>query len=186
MKVGFREMLFLMLLMAIPVGAYFWVFKPTNQQIEDQRCDIEAKAQKLASLRTAMVGIKDLDEEVSKLKEAVGFFEAKLPQHHEIHKVLEQVTRIVKRHRLETKSFKTLKPEVLASYAEQPIEMEVGGDFNAYYKFLLDLEKLPRITKVKDMQLKKGQDLSNKNLMKAEMKLVIFFDETATSVAVKN
>ncbi len=182
MKIGIREFLFLALLAAIPVGAYFWVFKPANLSMETQRCDIEAKTQKLASLRTAMVGIKDLDEEVTKLKEAVEFFEAKLPQHHEIHRVLEQVTKIVKRHRLETKSFKTLKPQMMESYAEQPIAMEVGGDFNAYYQFLLELEKLPRITKVKDMLLEKGLDKENRRFMKSDMELVIFFDESASEI----
>ncbi|KPK77217.1 MAG: hypothetical protein AMJ79_04020 [Phycisphaerae bacterium SM23_30] len=178
MKIGFREILFLLLLTAIPIGAYCWVFKPANLRIESQRRDIEAKVQKLASLRTAMVGIENLNEEVAKLKEAVGFFEAKLPQHHEIHRVLEQVTKIVKRHRLETKSFKTLKPQMMAAYAEQPIKMEVGGDFNAYYQFLLELEKLPRITKVKDMKLEKTENKEFKGLMKSDMELVIFFDES--------
>jgi len=174
MKLGLRELLFLVLLLAVPAGAYFWVFKPANQQIEKQRQDIEAKVQKLASLRKALGGIEDLGSEVSKLQDAVTFFEAKLPKHHEIHRVLEQVTKIVEKRQLETKLFRTLKPEPFAAYSEQPIEMTVTGDFDAYYQFLLELEKMPRITKVKGMKLEKV--LEKEGTTKAEMELSIYFD----------
>ncbi|MBN1846391.1 MAG: type 4a pilus biogenesis protein PilO [Sedimentisphaerales bacterium] len=174
MKIGFRELLFVLLLVAIPLGAYWWIFKPANERMEVQRCEIEAKAQKLASLQKALVGIKDLNEEVGKLQEAVLFFKAKLPKHHEIHRVLEQVTKIAESHRLDTKMFRTLKPTAGAAYSEQPIEMEVGGDFNAFYQFLLDIEKLPRITKVRQLTLEK--DKENEGTTKAELALSIYFD----------
>ncbi len=174
MKLGFRELLFLLLLLAVPMGAYMWIFKPANAHIEQQRQEIDAKTQKLASLRKALVGIKDLNDEVKKLREAVDFFEAKLPKHHEIHRVLEQVTKIAERHRLDTRLFKTLKPHPLAAYSEQPIELEVAGNFNAYYQFLLELEKLPRITKVKNMDLAKNKD--DEGHMEATMNVSIYFD----------
>ena len=69
MKFGIRELLFVILLLAIPSGAYLWVFRPANQHIEAQRQAIESKDKKLLSLQRAMVGIKDLNEEVEKLKE---------------------------------------------------------------------------------------------------------------------
>ena len=179
MKLGLRELLFLLLLLAVPVGAYMWIFKPANVHAEQQRQEIDAKTQKLASLQKALVGIKDLNDEVKKLREAVDFFEAKLPKHHEIHRVLEQVTKIAERHRLETRLFKTLKPQPFAAYSEQPIELEVGGNFDAYYQFLLELEKLPRITKVKDMDLTKNKD--NEGAMEATMDLSIYFDTGNTT-----
>ena len=33
--------------------------------------------------------------------------------------------------------------------------MEVTGDFNSFYSFLLELEKLPRIMKIRELELKK-------------------------------
>jgi len=177
MKFGVRELLFVLLLLALPLGSYGWIFRPANERMEGQRRDIEVKAQKLASLQRALVGTKDLDGEVKKLREAVDFFKAKLPKHHEIHQVLEQVTKIAEKHRLDTKMFKTSKPELGAAYAEQPFEMEVGGQFSAYYEFLLDLEKLSRITKVRVMKLEK--DKQREGLMQAKMELSIYFDTAA-------
>ena len=75
MKFGVRELLFVLLLLAMPLGAYIWIFKPSNEHIETQQVDIEAKSQKLASLRKALSRTKDLDEEVAVLREAVEFFE---------------------------------------------------------------------------------------------------------------
>ena len=37
------------------------------------------------------------------------------------------------------------KPEIGPSYCELPIQMSLSGDFNGFYSFLLQLEKLPRI-----------------------------------------
>jgi type IV pilus assembly protein PilO len=176
MKFGIRELLFVVLLTAIPLGAYFWVFRPTNQHIEQQRRDVEANAQKLARLRQAMAGAADLNSEVQKLQDAVVFFESKLPAQHEIHKVLEQVSKIAESHKLETKLFETQKPKPFAAYSEQPIKMEVYGDFDAFYQFLLDVEKLPRITKIKEMKLEK--DKKADGVMQASLMLSIFFDNT--------
>jgi len=174
MKFGVREVLFVMLLVAIPLGAYWWIFKPANERIEKQRCEVEAKAQKLANLQKALVGIKDLSEEVGKLQEAVGFFKAKLPKHHEIHRILGQVTKIAEKHHLITKLFKTLKPVPGPAYSEQPIEMEISGNFNAFYQYLLDLERLPRIIKVREMELEKSKD--EEGTMVARLSMSIYFD----------
>lgn len=179
MRFGVREVMFVVLLIAIPTGAYWWIFKPANDRMEKQRCETEAKSQKLANLQKALVGIKDLNKEVDKLQGAVSFFHNKLPKHHEIHHVLEQVTKIAEKHRLETRNFKTDKPISGPAYSEQPIEMEIFGNFNSYYQFVLDLERLPRITKVREMELKKDKDQEGK--MSAKMKMSIYFDHTLES-----
>ena len=174
MKFGIRELLFMVLLLAIPAGAYLWVFKPVNEHVESQRQAIETKEKKLVNLQQAMVGIKNLGEEVEKLKEAVSFFESKLPPRHQIHKVLEQVTRIAAHHGLETKLFETQKTKPFAAYSEQPIKMEVYGGFDAFYQFLIDIEKMPRITKIREMNIKKNKKLDG--IMEASFTISIFFD----------
>ena len=174
MKFGIRELFFVVLLMGIPVGAYFWVFRPANEHVSKQTAEIETKEAKLVNLQKAMVGIKDLNEEVARLKEAVLFFESKLPPRHEIHNVLKQVTQIAEQHSLETKLFETLRSKPFAAYSEQPIQMKLEGDFAAFYQFLLDVEKMPRITKIKDMQLERDKDEYGQ--MQAMLTLSIFFD----------
>ena len=181
MKFGIRELLFVGFLAAIPVGAYFWVFKPAKENLQTQQAALQAKEKKLTNLKNSLVGIKNITDEVDKLTEAVEFFENKLPARHEIHKVLDDVTRIADRQSLETRLFQTLKPKPFANFCEQPIEMEVYGDFDSYYQFLLELEQLPRITKVRKILLKK--DDKKEGAMTANFLLSIFFDNSNVAVA---
>ena len=174
MKFGIRELLFVILLVAIPAGAQLWVFKPASDHVENQRKAIEGKEAKLVNLQKAMVGIKDLNEEVDKLKAAVTFFENKLPPRHEIHKVLKKVTEIATLHGLETKLFETLKQKPFSAYSEQPIQMKVKGDFAAFYQFLLEVEKMPRITKINNMELER--DIKSIGVMDATFTISIYFD----------
>ncbi len=181
MKFGPKELVLILLLLAIPAGSFIWVFKPANESMQQQKEELAKKTGKLEDLRDALKGIKDLDDEVSKLSAAIDFFEDKLPAQHEIHRVLEQVTKIAENHRLETRLFKTLKPKPFAHYSEQPIQMEVYGDFDAFYQFLLDVEKMPRITKIMDMELVKDKD--KEGVTNANFKLSIFFDNKSESKA---
>jgi len=181
MKFGIRELLFIGFLAAIPLSAYFWVFKPAKLNLQIQQTALEAKKKKLTDLKNSLVGIENISEEVDKLTEAVEFFEKKLPARHEIHKVLDNVTRIADRQSLETRLFKTLKPKPFANFSEQPIKMEVHGDFDSYYQFLLELEQLPRITKVRKMLLKKDDKIEG--AMTANFLLSIFFDSSNIVVA---
>lgn len=173
MRFGARELLFFALLVAIPAGSYLWVFKPANQQVTQKRLANQIKVEKLEKVQKALVHVNDLDQEVKKLSEGIEFFESKLPQEHEIHNVLDQVAQIAHERRLETKLFRTLKPKPMAKYSEQPIKMEVCGDFDSYYQFLLDLEKIARITKVKQMEVDKKA--KKEGMIEAKMELSIFF-----------
>ncbi|MBI9016661.1 MAG: type 4a pilus biogenesis protein PilO [Phycisphaerae bacterium] len=174
MKVGFREFLFLILLLAIPALSYGWVFRKANDNWQQHQKDMQLKQQKLADLKNASKGIDDLNKQVTELTEAVAFFERKLPAEHEMDKVLSQVSQIAEKFHLETRQFKILKPEPFADYCELPIEMGFYGDFADYYKFQLELEKLPRLTKITKMNLVK--DKNNDGITEIFLELRIFFD----------
>lgn len=175
MKLGLREIIFMLLLGALPLSAKFWIFDPANKHIKEQQQAIKDNRQKLNDCQDALILIEDLNAELKRHEEAVAFFESKLPGEHEIHKVLEQVTRIARDHKLETKLFKTLGAKPFARYSEQPIRMEIYGDFDAYYEFLLDVERMPRITKIMEMNLE-DKDKNNDGMMNACFTLSIFFD----------
>jgi hypothetical protein len=52
--------------------------------------------------------------------------------------------------------------------------MSLSGDFNGFYAFLLQLEKLARITRVTQMQLQKIDEHDGQ--MQAQMTLSIYFE----------
>ncbi len=174
MKFGLRELLFFGLLAAIPIGSWLWIFKPANANWVEHREKFNQQQTKLEELTQALQKIDDLNAEVEKLAEAVEFFENKLPQQHEIHKVLEDVTKIADSQKLETRLFKTNKTKPFSVYNEQPIEMELYGNFESFYQFLLELEQMPRITKISEMEIEKDQNVPG--AMTVKFTLSIYYD----------
>lgn len=175
MRFGFRELIFLVLLLGMPVGAYFFRYQPRNVEIAEARAEIAAKQAKLKQLETETARISDLGEEIDKLTEAIALFEQKLPTQREEQVILKEVAELAAANKLKVKSVRPDKIVKNADYAELPIKMVILGDFDGYYSFLLELEKLQRITRMPQMQLKK-QANNEEGLMEAEVVLSIFFE----------
>jgi len=89
---------------------------------------------------------------------------------------------MAQRNSLQTKTVRTLKAVRDSAYSEQPIQMTFIGSFDGFYQFMLDLEKLPRITKVTQMSLKKINDRDDQ--MEASITLSIFFEPDAGTAPV--
>jgi type IV pilus assembly protein PilO len=54
--------------------------------------------------------------------------------------------------------------------------MELHGNFNSYYAFLLELEQLDRITKIRELELKKSD---REGQTEATFVMSIFFQSAA-------
>jgi type IV pilus assembly protein PilO len=121
---------------------------------------------------------RDLNKQLAQLSEAIELFESKLPPHSQIHQVLQDVTVIAQKQGLAARSIKTLASKDNNGYVEQPLQMELYGSFNSYYSFLLELEKLPRITKVRELKLKR--DPQNDGCATANCVMSIFFQNKNT------
>lgn len=153
MRFGTRELLFVLVLLAMPVAGWWFVYKPANQQLAQARAEVLAKQAKLAQLATATRQMQDLGEEIDKLTKAVQVFEAKLPEEREVEVILKQVWQLAVKHGLKPRSVRADKTTKSARYTELPLKMVIAGDFDGFYSFLLDLERLSRITRIPQMQL---------------------------------
>ncbi len=170
---GFRKAVFFILLVGIAVVGYQYMIKPANSNLAMAKERVDAKLTKLAEFEKATAAAEDLTKQLEQLQQAIGFFESKLPPTSEIHKVLEQVTLIAQKQGLKPKTIRTLTKENSSGYIEQPLKMELDGNFNSYYSFLLELEKLPRITKIRELELKKQQQ--GEGQITADFIVSIFF-----------
>jgi Tfp pilus assembly protein PilO len=182
MKFGIREIVFTVLLAAIPVGAWWFVFRPGKTGNAEALSAIENRQAKLRTLNQATATVGDLKVEIAALEDAVKFFRSKLPSEKEIDKVLQEVWRLAASNRLRTESIRTLKAseetmltEASGPYAEQPILVKLEGPFNGFYSFLLALETQPRIMRIQQMKLDrslKGEEGS----VRAECTMSVFFE----------
>jgi type IV pilus assembly protein PilO len=181
MKLGAREFVFFTLLVGMLAGSWYFVFKRANDRREFLRAEIAQKETDLENLRKATAGIEDLGTKIGELQKAIAFFESKLPQEKEMDKILKEVWQMAQANNLECKTIKTLKPERQFSYSEQPIELTMSGEFAGFYNFLLQLEKLQRITRLHQMNLQKITSVDGQ--MSAKVTLSVFFEPDTQAAA---
>ena len=174
MKLGIRELVFFLVLLGLLGSAYWFGFKRMDTRRESLEASIKVKQTALGDLRRSTAGIEDVEQKLKQLSEAIRFFESKLPQERELETILDQVWKIAQRHNLTTRSVKTLRTERNPSYSEQQLQIGLSGNFEGYYAFLLEFEKLPRITRITKMNLQKINDTEGQ--MQADITLSIYFE----------
>jgi len=182
MKFGLREIVFISLLMLIPVGAWWFVFRPQNTRNVEMRRQIEARQAKLRDLNLATGTLGDLKSEIGSLTKAITFFQSKLPSEKEIDKILQEIWLLAESNKLNTKSIRTLDRKTDSIFtteesdqSEQPIAIHLEGDFRGFYSFMLALENQPRIMRIRSMKLTKIEQGPEGSMM-AEFEMSIFFE----------
>lgn len=186
MKFGLREAVFTVLLMAIPAGAWWFVFRPNNARNAQRLEQIQAKREKLKDLNHATATIGDLKREIVSLEKAIRFLESRLPDEKEIDKVLREIWKLAEANRLKTNSIRTLKWRAdkaftakSAPQAELPIEVRLEGDFRGFYTFLQAVENQPRIMRIRKMTLEQAAKAPTGHVQ-ATFEMSIFFERETT------
>jgi type IV pilus assembly protein PilO len=170
---NFRKVVFFVLLLGVAVVGYQYMIKPANAHLAETKSRLDSKVAQLAKFQQATAAAEDLTKQLEQLKEAIGVIESKLPNKSQIHEVLEQVTVIAQKQGLEPKTIRTLKDKDNSGYIEQPLKMELKGNFSSFYSFLLELENLPRIMKVRELKLEKQK--TDEGQIAADFIVSIFF-----------
>jgi len=170
---GFRKIVFTILLFGVTIVGYRFMIKPANKNLANTKGRLETKLSQLGKFGKAATAADDLSKQLEELEEAIKFFENKLPPESKIHEVLEQVTVIAQKQGLKSKTFRTLKKKDNSGYVEQPLRMELVGNFSSFYSFLLEIEKLPRIIKIRELKLDKKKITEGQ--ISADFILSIFF-----------
>lgn len=175
---NFRKIVFFILLVGVAVISYQYMIKPANARLAESKRRVEAKLTQLAKFQEASTAAEDLSKQLAQLKEAMEFFESKLPPKSKIHEVLEQVTVIAQKEGLEPKTIRTLVKKNNSGYIEQPLKMTLEGNFGSFYSFLLELEKLPRIMKIRELELDKHRGSNGE--VTADFIVSIFFQNMSS------
>ncbi len=178
MTSGLRKAVFFVLLLGVAFIGYQYMIKPANRHLAQAKGRVQMKMAKLAEFEQASSATEDLAKQLDELQEAINFFESKLPPTDQIHEVLEQVTIIAQKQGLKPKTIRTLSKKDNSGYIEQPLKIELEGNFNSFYSFLLELERLPRIMKVRELKLNKQRD--GEGQVAAEFIVSIFFQNEST------
>src|SRR4030042_1147270 len=155
MTSGLRKAVFFVLLLGVAYAAYQYMIKPADRHLAEQKARLQTKLANLAEFEKATAAAEGLSYQLEQLQEAIGFFESKLPPTIEIDKVLQDITVIGEKQGIKCKTIRRLEKKDNSGYVEQLLEMKLEGDFNSFYSFLLELEKLPRIMKIRRLGIVK-------------------------------
>jgi type IV pilus assembly protein PilO len=173
-----RKGIFLCVLLAIVVASYFLVFKPTNARIVKARSEIDQKNAMLDKLRQATSRRDDLEHANQQIRASIEEIQARLPSGKEMPEVLRQVTTLASKTGLDVPKFTASDKPIQAGLAlEQQIDVEINGDFDGFYQFLLELERLPRISRIPDLEIARSKDVDGE--MVAKLKLSIYYEDGA-------
>lgn len=175
---NFRKAVFFLLLVGVAFVGYQYMIKPANARLAESKGRVDEKLAQLAKFQEASSAAEDLTKQLDQLKEAMEFFESKLPPKSQIHEVLEQVTVIAQKQGLKPKTIRTLEKKNNSGYIEQPLKMTLEGNFGAFYSFLLELEKLPRIMKIRELELSKYNESNGE--ITADFIVSIFFQNMSS------
>jgi type IV pilus assembly protein PilO len=170
---NFRKVVFFVLLLGVAVVGYQYMIRPANEHLAEVKGRVDTKFAQLSKFQQATAAAEDLSKQLDQLEEAIGFFESRLPPKSQIHEVLEQVTVIAQKEGLEPKTIRTLRDKNNSGYIEQPLKMELVGNFSSFYSFLLELENLPRIMKIRELNLEKQK--TDEGRVVADFIVSIFF-----------
>jgi type IV pilus assembly protein PilO len=181
MNIGLRELLFMIVLVAMPMSSYWFVFRPQNAEIHAARAEIEHKEQMLTKLAKATARNDDLLKVNEEIAQGIATVESRLPDNKEVEVILAQVATVARESSLALPKVRSANPVAAAKYMEQPLEMVVNGDFDDFYKFLLRVEELDRITRMPNMKIKKLDDVDGS--IEAEFTLSIYFEPVPSSAS---
>ncbi len=175
MPTALRQAIFFALLIALPVASYFFVFKPQNTQIEKAKKEIEHKQAMLEKLKQATAQADDLARQNEQIGKAIESIEARLPDGKQMDEVLRQVSSLTSKSGLRVPAFKRSDKVLTAGTAmEQPLNIEITGNFDGFYQFLLDLEQLPRITRIPDFSIVRSDEVDGE--MMTKLTLSIYYE----------
>ena len=174
MKLGLRELIFVGVMLGLLTASYFLVFTKQDAKRRARVEQLEQKRTALHELDHATASVHDVDAKVRELQDATAFFESKLPEAKEMDKVLKEIWQLADANGLRTNTVKTPRSQKMSGYSEQTMDLSLAGNFTGFYEFMLQLEQLPRLTRVTRMQLNKITDKDGE--MEATLTMSIFFD----------
>ncbi|MBL7134743.1 MAG: type 4a pilus biogenesis protein PilO [Phycisphaerae bacterium] len=185
MKPNLREIVFALVLLAIPMAAWQLEFAPRQRRQKELKQQIAAKQIKLDKLfekKQLSGAIGDLRSQIAEGKEAVALFRSRLPDEKDIDQIVREVWRLAKSNNLSPTSLRTIPPRKNKQFTspdgphgEQPVLIQLEGKFTGLYSFMLDMESQSRIMRVRQMTLKKPEKTYS-GQVSATIEFSIFFE----------
>lgn len=181
MRSRFRVIAFLIAMFALLGCSYAFVRVSETSRRQALEADMLAKRQAIAEFRESAAGVEAVELQMDGVRKSIAEFQRRLPSQDQVNEIVSSLSRLAAANSLAMQSIKTLEPVRLANIGEQSVELTLEGDFNGVYALLLQIEKLPRLTRVSKLKIEKADE--HDPAVRATMTLGIFFEPANRAVA---
>jgi Tfp pilus assembly protein PilN len=156
------------LISGIPAGVNQWHARVQMmlRQIGDARPMFVQSRRTPAALADSMTPVSD------RLQRDMTMMDSVLPAKSSIDSLQEQVVQLAAANSLQLSSIKALPSCEVSGCVDEPLELSIGGSFNGFYSFLLQLESLPRLKNLSQLQIR--ESVEHNGDMEAALRVEIF------------
>lgn len=131
---------------------YKFYYIPLKEKINNLKEDIKKIELEIAKLENFVKREKAIEEIVRNRKKFLEEIKIFLPTEKEIPQLIKNVSEIAKKNKLEILRFMPRQEERQNYYNVIPFDMELKGYFYDILKFLNEVEKLPRLVTLKNIE----------------------------------
>jgi type IV pilus assembly protein PilO len=181
MQMGLKEAAAFFIVLGMMGASYFVGFKPMKEQRDQLQADIQTKKAALENLRVSLTVVANMQKKIDDISKSIRFFDSRLPRDKEIQPIIEGVWKTAEKHSLSADRVRMLKVENGPNFLEQPIELELVGDFNGFYQFISELERMSRIIRLGKLDLKHLEKDPSK--VQVKMTMSIYYTPDSQNVA---
>lgn len=194
MKFGTRELVFVLLLFAVPSSVYFLIFKPRKEAEVRMIQESRDRQEKLEDLnRARAIASRNLRDHIDMLRQLLKIVRSRQPGEEDATRILHGLDMLANSNRLQAETTtntaggssrsrrgrNSRQASVLGGpgkrYVVKRIRMTVQGAYFDFYAFLQALENQPRIIRVTRMTINKLKRDQQQGHIRAIMDLEIFF-----------
>jgi type IV pilus assembly protein PilO len=150
---------FILIFIAVQVGAYFLLWQAQTERIEKGRQDVAKQKETFLEKKRLAVNLESYKQQRQEIEQAFGALLKQLPNKSEMDALLIDINQAGLGRGLAFELFKPSEKENITEfYAELPVNIKVTGNYHDLGAFASDVAKMPRIVLLTDLKLDPPKD----------------------------
>jgi Tfp pilus assembly protein PilO len=177
MHLGFRETVFISLLLGMVVGTYALVVRPHGAERERRLSEIRSMDCAISGVGNSTQGLEELEQHIARQHEATALFRSRLPKEADIDREISEVIQTAAANSLQSRQTRVLDRQESNGIGARRVDLELTGNFNGFYSFLLQSEQMPRLMRIVQLNVAGGNEKEGQ--IQADLTLMMYFDSDA-------
>jgi Tfp pilus assembly protein PilO len=184
MRFGVREIIFTSILLGMVAGTYAMVVQPHARARREKLAEMRAMNRAISTALASTSGLEDVKRRVEQEQQATAFFGSRLAKATDLPTAVNELVQIATANSLQAGEVQILRGQSFPGVDARPVHLQLTGNFNGIYSFLLQLEGVPRIMRVSHLNLSESGDRDDQ--ISADLTLTMYFAADGAAVAQAN